>query len=168
MVVVHTYAQFDQSWVLLAENVIRTSGSVLYGRSPLVSVPFLNTTWGVTRAVWYSFVSMEGLGNSGTLSSTLPQQKPELKLPAGILVPPWSKSLSHLLQLALLGPWRGNCTTCCTRPAALPLCFRSLFGKMFSAHKSSGWSFGQRGRREPASCSAAAASPVDTDAANPA
>ena len=147
----------------------RSSGSVLYGWSPLDSVPFLNITWGVTRAAWCSFVSTEGLGNSRTLSSPLPEQKTELKLPAGIaLVPPSSKSLSHLLQLALLGPWSGNCTTCCTRPVALPLCFRSLFSKMFSAHKSSGWSFGQRGRREPAGCSAAATSPVDTDAANPA
>ena len=101
-----------------------SSGSVLYGWSPLVSVPFLNITWGVTRAAWCFFVSMEGLGNSRTLSSPLPEQKTELKLRAGIaLVPPSSKSLSHLLQLALLGPWRGNCTTCWTRPVALPLCF---------------------------------------------
>ena len=37
----------DQSCVLLAENVIKK----LYGRSPLVSVPFQNMTWGVSRAV---------------------------------------------------------------------------------------------------------------------
>ena len=120
----------------------RSSGPVLYGWSPLVSVSFLNITWDVTRAAWCSFVFRVGLGNNRTLSSSFwgggkrLNWNYQLESP---LFPPSCKSLSHLLQLALLGPWRGNCTTCCIRPVALPLCLRSLFGKMFSAHKSGGW-----------------------------
>lgn len=154
----------------------RSSGPVFHDWSPLVSVPFLNVICDVIRAAWCSFVSRVGLRHRRqprTLSSST-----ELKQPAEIV--PGSSFLQMTFRfvaaacvlsalLAPCGPWRGHCTSCRTRPVALPLCSLPSSVKCSQRTKAAaeGNSSGQSGR-ELAICSAAAPSPVETDAAHPA